>query len=161
MLSRANNRSSANNANAEIFQQIGTKINNLQGARLKIKSDLRVLKQMLVYNDEKFINDLRKVNTFSSMNFDNNEYYIYDNVKHDFFLSRLELKRKPIQQKLLQKVYNESDLYFLIDNYQQGNFLHYFTSGDNLLRMYNLDVGTWTQRKFIDPIVPNYAATLY
>jgi hypothetical protein len=31
---------------------------------------------------------------------------MYDDVKHDFFLARLELKRKLLNNKLLQKVYN-------------------------------------------------------
>ena len=41
--------------------------------------------------------------------FNNNEYYIYDDdLKHDFYLSKLEIKKKSLSNKPLKKVYNES-----------------------------------------------------
>lgn len=97
------------------------------------------------------------------MNIQTNEYYAYDdNFKHDFFLSRLELKRKTLNNKLLQKVYNESDLYFLIDDYNQGNCLHYFSSGQNLLRIFDLETRTWKEIKYNNQKqLPAYGATLY
>jgi hypothetical protein len=34
-------------------------------------------------------------------------------------------------------------MYFLIDDYKQGNYLHYFSSSENLLRIYDLITGKW------------------
>jgi hypothetical protein len=34
-------------------------------------------------------------------------------------------------------------MYFLIDDYKQGNCLYYFSSGENLLRIYDLITGKW------------------
>lgn len=46
--------------------------------------------------------------------FDINEYFLYDDCKHDFYLSSLELKKKFLHNKLLKKIQNPSKLYFLI-----------------------------------------------
>ena len=97
------------------------------------------------------------------MNIETNEYYAYDdNFKHDFFLSRLELKKRTLNNKLLEKVQNESNLYFLIDDYKQGNYLHYFSSGENLLRVFDLETRIWKEIKFESKKeLPAYGATVY
>lgn len=72
------------------------------------------------------------------MDFQTNEYYTYEQIKHDFYLSRLELKKNVFNTKLLKKVHNDSKLYFLIDDYDQGKFLHYFSSADKCIRIYDI-----------------------
>jgi hypothetical protein len=90
-----------------------------------------------------------------------NEYYIYDDIRHEFLLPRLQLKRKTLNNKLLQKVYNESDKYFLIDNYQQGNYLHYFSSEERVLRIYDLNSQKWRVEVSDQIPIPIHGATLY
>ena len=66
------------------------------------------------------------------------EYFTYDDdMKHDFFISKLELKKRNLGSKPLKKVHNESELYFLIDRPTDTKFLHYFSQ--NSVRVYNIE----------------------
>ena len=76
----------------------------------------------------------------SSMQMQSNQYWSYGKIKHDFFLSKLTLKKEVFNYKLLKKMQNNSKLYFLIDNYDQDKYLHYFSPTDNSIRVYNIEL---------------------
>lgn len=59
-------------------------------------------------------------------------------------------------------MYNESDLYFLIDDYKQGHYLHYFSAGEGVLRIFDLETRGWREVKFdAKREMPGFGATLY
>ena len=90
-----------------------------------------------------------------------NDYFIYDDgFKHDFYLSKLELRKKSLNSKPLKKVYNESEFYFLVNQPTNTNLLHYFTPGEGMLRVYNLESEKWKSFSAVEPI-PVYSATVY
>lgn len=71
--------------------------------------------------------------------FNCNDYYIYeDNFKHDFYLSKLEIRKKSLNNRPLKKIYNESEFYFLINQPTHTSLLHYFSPNDGILRVYDI-----------------------
>ncbi len=39
--------------------------------------------------------------------------------------------------------------------------MHYFSSGERVLRLYNLDYNKWSEKRFEMDFMPNYGATVY
>lgn len=161
VLENKNNWFMRNNQDNFPFQEINEKIESIEELEREFKLNDQKLRQSLAFSIEFYIDKIRKEHPdFSSMKLQTNQYWAYDQIRHDFYLSRLTLKKNVFNVKLLKKINNESKKYFLIGDYQQGKHLHYFSPTDSCIRLYDIELEKWksfTSKKNL----PSFGATVH
>ncbi len=67
------------------------------------------------------------------------EFYKYDSVEHNFFMTKLELKKQIGAGRLLRKTDHQKPFYFLIDEkFETSRYLYHFSEKNSFLRVYDI-----------------------